>query len=300
MGWSERQSPEGDAVFLDHVAWFVEDLDRAAAALARLGFIVGAENVHMNRSPDGSEVPSGTINRLVTPPWGYLEFLGARGDTPLTQQHRAGLDRYQGLHLMAFSSSDVPGEGPRLEEAGFKPDQPIDMRRKVEISGELHEARFSVLRQPPEIMPEGRIQWCAHHTPQYVWRDGMVDQPNGVDALTGALWVVDDLDATLDRYSRYLRKPAAKSRAGAARIELDRGAVLFATPDAAATIVPGLSAPTTPYGAAAFVRSQDLAATEAFLSKADVAITRQESRLIIGREDALGATLVVHGPDDSP
>lgn len=300
MGWTERQSPEGDGVFLDHVGWFVSDLGQAAAGLARLGFIVGQENVHMNRASDGSEAPSGTINRLVTPPWGYLEFLGARGDTPLARQHQSGLDRYQGLHLMAFSSGDVPGEVPRLAEAGFEPDEPIDMRRKVEIDGELIEARFSVLRQPPGIMPEGRVQWCAHHTPHLVWRDGLTEQPNSVDALTGMLWVVDDLDETLDRYSRYLNKPATRTGDGQGRVELDRGAILFATPEAASSVIPGLSAPTTPFGAAAYTRSKDLEATTAFLSDANVEYTRANGRLIIGPADALGATLVIHGADGSP
>lgn len=300
MGWTERQSPEDDAVFLDHVAWFVKDLDQAAAIFARLGFVVGPENVHMNRAPDGSAAPSGTINRLATTAIGFLEFLGARGDTPLARQHQAGLDRYEGLHLLAFSSSDVPGEVPRLKEAGFRPDTPVDMRRKLEIDGKTAEARFSVLRQPPEIMPEGRVQWCAHHTPEYVWEPGRTTQPNHIDALTGALWVVDDVAEVLDRYSRYLRKPTTAKANGKGRIDLERGALLFATPQAAADMLPGLKAPTTPYGAAVYLRSSDLDATEAFLRAAGVGSRRDGDYLIVDRSEALGVMLVIHAPNDAP
>lgn len=300
MGWTEKQSPEGDAVFLDHVAWFVGDLEGAVAVFERLGFIVGQENVHMNRAADGSTAPSGTLNRLATTTIGFLEFLGARGDTPLARQHQAGLDRYEGLHLLAFSSADVPGEVPRLRDAGFRPDTPVDMRRKLEIDGETVEARFSVLRQPPEIMPEGRVQWCAHHTPEYVWEPSQPALPNHIDALTGALWIVDDVAEALDRYSRYLRKPPTAEGDGRGRIDLDRGALLFATPAAAAEMLPDLTAPTTPYGAAVYIRSSDLDATEAFMRAAEIDCRRDAGRLIVSRSEALGVMLVIHAPGDAP
>ena len=91
MAWSNRQSPAGDNVFLDHVGWFVRSLDAVKPAFERLGFIVSTENVHMNQAPDGSQAPTGTRNRLATPGLGYLEFLAASGDTPIARQHGAQL-----------------------------------------------------------------------------------------------------------------------------------------------------------------------------------------------------------------
>ena len=108
MAWAERQLPEGDEIFLDHIGWFVADLDAASAQLQRLGFQVSVENVHMNMGADGVQRPSGTVNRLSILGLGYLEFLGSRGETPLADQHRAQRARYEGLHLMAFNSADVP------------------------------------------------------------------------------------------------------------------------------------------------------------------------------------------------
>ncbi len=46
--WSDQQVPEGDQIFLDHVAHFVGDLDQAAAALRRLGFQVSPINLQEN------------------------------------------------------------------------------------------------------------------------------------------------------------------------------------------------------------------------------------------------------------
>jgi len=294
MGWVERQTPEGDEVFLDHVGWFVADLDAAAATLARLGFAVSAENVHMNRAPDGSAAPSGTVNRLATPGLGYLEFLGSRGDTPLARQHRAQLARYEGLHLLAFASADVPAEAPRLAREGFRPLDPVDMRRKVDTATGSAEGRFSVLRVPPDAMPEGRVQWCGHHTPELVWQPGATAQPNGVTALTAALWVVADVDEALDRYGRFLRKPVEILEPGLGSVALDRGALVFATAEAARRFLPDLDAPTAPFGAAVALRVADLAATARFLEAAGVPYIAAGNRLLAPPEAALGAWMILH------
>ncbi|MGZ0186889.1 MAG: VOC family protein, partial [Alphaproteobacteria bacterium] len=179
----QPQHPVGSDVYLDHVGWFVADLDETAATLQRLGFVVSPENIHMNQGPDGGKQPSGTLNRLVTPGLGYLEFLAARGDTPLAAQHGKQLARYQGLHLLAFSSSDVPAEAPRLADEGFRPLEPVDMRRNVETESGVAEGRFSVLRVPPDAMAEGRVQWCGHLTPELVWRESLTTHPNSAAAL---------------------------------------------------------------------------------------------------------------------
>lgn len=292
MAWVERQKPEGDEVFLDHVGWFVADLDRAAERLARLGFLVSPENVHMNRAADGSATPSGTVNRLSTLGLGYLEFLGARGDTPLSRQHAAQLARYEGLHLMAFSSGDVPAEAPRLKAEGFDTLPPVDMRRAIQTSTGEHEARFSVLRVPPDVMPEGRVQWCGHHTPEHVWDPPGLAHPNGAAALTGLLWVVADLDEALDRYGRFVRKPAQKISDGVGRIDLERGFLDFATPGSAAQRLDDLYAPTAPYGAAVWLKSKDLDGTAKYLETTGIAHRRESGRLIIGPAEALGTTLV--------
>jgi len=292
MAWEERQTPKGDEVFLDHVGWFVADLDAAAAQMERLGFVVSGENVHMNRAADGSTAPSGTFNRLATPDLGYLEFLGSRGDAPLARQHRAQLARYEGLHLMAFSSADVPAEAPRLEAEGFRPLAPVDMRRDVQTAAGVEEGRFSVLRVPPEAMPEGRVQWCAHHTPDLVWQPGRTRHPNGVEALTGALWVVPDLDEATARYARFLRKAAEPLAAGVVALALERGDLLLATQDGACGLIPGLEVPTAPFGAAVSLRVGSLDSTAALFQAAGVAHERTGDRLFVPPAEGLGAGLV--------
>jgi hypothetical protein len=300
MTWTERQLPEGDEVFLDHVGWFVAELDAAAAQLQRLGFQVSVENVHMNMGADGVQRPSGTINRLSVLGLGYLEFLGARGETPLADQHRAQLSRYEGLHLMAFNSADVPAEALRLAAEGFKPLDPVDMRRPVQLPDGPEAGSFSVLRVPPGVMAEGRVQWCGHRTPELVWHPSQTSHPNGGTALSGALWVVADVHEAVDRYSRFLRKPAERLNAGAARIMLERGALLFADQDHAAEFAPGLDAPTLPFGGAVYLRAESLTAARACLNSNTVPTEDIPGGLLIRPEQGLGTIIILHEGDAPP
>src|SRR5256885_17041520 len=57
-----NQLPPPGAVFLDHVAHFVPEMDAAAAALARCGFRLTPFTAQANRV-DRQPVPAGTRNR---------------------------------------------------------------------------------------------------------------------------------------------------------------------------------------------------------------------------------------------
>ena len=111
MTWTERQIPERDEVFVDHVGYFVHDLDAAGAQLARLGFRVSAINVQTNADASGALKPSGTSNRLAKLRFGFLEMLAATHDTPLAEQFKSQIARYPGLHLIAFSAEECGASG---------------------------------------------------------------------------------------------------------------------------------------------------------------------------------------------
>ena len=80
--WTERQLPQHGEVFIDHVGYFVADLDAAGAQLERLGFRVSLANVQTNADVKGELKPSGTSNRLARLPRGFLEILAATHETP--------------------------------------------------------------------------------------------------------------------------------------------------------------------------------------------------------------------------
>ena len=51
----ESQTPSGSEVFLDHVGWFVPDMDELAGAMERLGFILTPFVAQQNADPNGGE-----------------------------------------------------------------------------------------------------------------------------------------------------------------------------------------------------------------------------------------------------
>ena len=132
MGWVDRQLPESDEIFLDHVGFFVHHIESIATAFERLGFVVTPVNIHYSADTDGKLVRSGTANRLLTFRRGYLEVLAAVTDTPLADQLKA---RKPGLKVVFTSgySPDFTGALPNLAQARFlpKPYPPHQLARTV-------------------------------------------------------------------------------------------------------------------------------------------------------------------------
>lgn len=295
MGWIDRQLPERDEVFLDHVGFFVENMDEAALLFERLGFAVSEQNTHFNANEAGELVPAGTVNRLITLRSGYLEVLAASSDTPLADQLRRSLERYQGLHLIALGHADVAALEPRIRAGGLDLQPAVSLRRPIETPEGEATVGFTVLRTAPGAMAEGRVQYCQHLTPQHVWRPRMSDHANAAEALTEMLIVAQDVEETVRRYERFSLRPASQED-GAAVIELDRGRLLIASADAAARKLPGLSIPSLPYCAAVTLRSADLDQTAQVLAANGVdPVQRLPGQLTIGPEDGLGAWIIFTG-----
>jgi Glyoxalase-like domain len=239
------QLPEAGAVFLDHVAHFVAAMDSAAEALERCGFRLTPFTLQTNRV-DGKPVPAGTGNRCAMFRRGYIEILAATADTPLAQQLRERLARHVGLHLAAFSSADAAAEHRRLAAAGFPVLPLVDMRRPVATENGEDWARFTIARLAPGTMPEGRVQFLTHHTEHLVWREPHLDHPNGAQALA-AVWIAAaDPAEPAERFARFTGRPMRPEDA-VTTIELERGALHFATPEFLACefgVAPG---PPVPY-----------------------------------------------------
>ncbi len=239
----------GDAeVFLDHIAHFVPAMVPAAEALEQCGFRLSPFTAQSNRI-DGTAVPAGTGNRCAMLRRGYIEILSATEDTPLGRQLQECLVRHIGLHLAAFSSADAAGEHRRLDAAGFPVLPLVDMRRPVATEEGEQDARFTIARIAPGIMPEGRIQFLTHHTQHLVWREPDLNHPNGAEALT-ALWIAaDDPAEPAQRFARFTGRPARRD-GEVETIRLDRDYLRFAPPrylEREFGIVPG---PPLPYLAA--------------------------------------------------
>jgi hypothetical protein len=257
--WTGRQLPRRDEVFLDHVGYFVADLDAAGAQLERLGFRVSLTNVQTNADAKGALKPSGTSNRLARLKFGFIEMLAATHDTPLADQFKKQIARYSGLHLIALSHDDIPAQRARLNAAGFAMQDVVELKRRDRTLPGTPEVHFSVLRPQPGAMAEGRVQWVKPHTPDTVWRPDTITTENGAEGLTDMLICVDDPAAVAVRYGRYVGR-APVMRGGMHVVPLERGGLVFADAAQAAKILPDFRPPSLPFMAGQALRA-DLALT---------------------------------------
>jgi hypothetical protein len=295
VSWTARQLPERDEVFVDHVGYFVHDLDAAGTQLERLGFRVSAVNVQTNADASGALRPSGTSNRLAKLKFGFLELLAATHETSLADQFKQQIARYSGLHLIAFSAENMPRERARLIEAGFAMQEVVELKRRDRTLPGEPEVHFSVLRPQPGVMAEGRMQWVRPHTPEIVWRAETITTENGAEGLTDTLLCIDDPSAVAARYGRYVGR-APIVRGGLNVVPLERGGLVFADVGEAAKVLPDFRPPSLPFMAGQAIRA-DLARTRAVLAKNNInPVLATDDLICVGPADALGSYVLFHAP----
>jgi hypothetical protein len=294
MAWIDRQSPEGDEIFYDHIGYFVHDLDDAGARLEKLGFQVSATNIQYNEDAVGELQRTHTSNKLVKLNLGFIEMLAATGESPLADQLKRMLARYQGLHVIALTNADIEATAARLAASGIDMQDPANLRRKVMVNGEETLMVFTVCRVNPGTYNEGRLQILTNHTPENFWLPGDMDHANGADTLTDLLICVDDVEEAVGRYETFFGTTAI-TMAGLRTLDLARGRFHFVSPDQAQAMLPGFTAPTLPYTCGQGLGSLDLAASKAFFGKAGVTpVYEDQNFFCIGSDDAMGAYLLFH------
>ncbi len=287
-----EQSPSGDQIFLDHLGYFVDDLDRAARDAERIGFHVSPVNVQMRFDQHGELVKTGTSNRLLMLGSGFLEILSATSDTPLAAELLRALQRYQGLHLIAFTHADLNTERQRLTDGGFRMQSVVQLRRPVRTGpNQVEHTHIDVLRPEPGQMDEGRVQLLTNHTPELFWRPESTQHGNGATALTGVSLLVQDVAGVAARYSRYTARPAQVE--GDRRvIRLDRGQLEFLPVQPPS--LPG-AVPASPYMFSASVAVGELDRTAATLRDRHVQpVLSSEREIWLTPADALGSYLRFH------
>lgn len=294
MAWIDRQLPEGDEIFLDHVGYFAADLGSAGHQLGRLGFRISPVNVQYNADDTGSLVVTGTSNRLVLLERGFIEVLAATADTPLAGQLGAALARYAGFHVIALTHADMAAERARLTRAGFEMLDVVNLRRRVDTAAGERQMAYSILRTKPGAMAEGRVQMLTNHTPELLWTPGTTNHENKVDALSDLLICVDDPAEAASRYGRFTGR-SANDAEGIRTIDLERGRIVLADRETAERNFKGLSVPDLPYVAGLALRSGDMAATRRVSGRAGISPLYADDLLVcIGPADALGAHLLFH------
>ncbi len=237
------QRPRPGDLYLDHVAHFVPDLDAAAAVLQALGFCLTPEFAQTTRAADGLPLPAGTRVCSAMLAEGYFELIQPVADTDRTRRMRERMAGRAGIHLVSFGTPAAAGEYARLQRHGFAPLRLAHHERPVpcasgDLTAGMLRARYQAVHVPHRVMPEGRIEYIEHDTPEVLWQERWVQGMNARCALRLLLLRTCDIAATAGRWAHFsgaLPEPAANG----ARLRLARGQVLIriaddAPPDAGA------------------------------------------------------------------
>lgn len=258
--------PAPGKVVIDHLAHWVPDEPTASARLEALGFTLAPFSHQVTRAtPDAPPVSAGTANRCMMFREGYIEILTTTGDTPNAQTLKKGMARYVGVHLIAFGSPDGDATADQLRAAGFAPLPTVRLEREIGLQdGSTGHVRFNVVRVAPETMPEGRIQFCQHRTPENMWQGRWLDHANGATGLSSILVASPDPAEAAVRIGRFVGRVASRRGDGAQVLTLDRGTLVIVD-NATLPRLTGGPAPSLPYIAGYGVKVADIGATRALV-----------------------------------
>jgi hypothetical protein len=210
-----EQKPTAGALYVDHVSHFVKDLDAAAGVWQSLGLKVTPTSVQ-----EVAGKPAGSSNRCVMLAEGYIEILSPTHATPVAKRMRALMKRYAGVHLVCFGTPDAAAEHQRLAAHGFEPQPLVDLQRAVDGGS----ARFKVVRLAPKKMPEGRIQYVEHLTPEHLWRDADVNHLSLKEIFVVATHPAK-VAARWAQFAALIPRPEMNG----VRLETQRGSIFFGT-----------------------------------------------------------------------
>jgi catechol 2,3-dioxygenase-like lactoylglutathione lyase family enzyme len=283
-----------DELFLDHVAVVIPDLARAGKTYERLGFRLTPESSHKGPlKPGGPLEPFGSGNHCAMFRDGYLELLGITDPKRYAGEVAPQLERYAGLHLVALGCRDARQAardlGQRLgAELGVR-----ELGRDVpQVEGGTKPAVFRIVSLPAGSFTEAKVFLIEHATPEALWQPALLEQPNGVTGLAGAVLCVASPAETRQKLSRILGREAVGGCFTLARgtIEVIDRQEFSARYGAEPRAVPMVAAARFTVG--------DGDAAARYLRGKDVPFHEKDGRLWIGPEAAEGAVVEFVSPDE--
>ena len=278
---------------LDHVGLIARDLAAISKRYERLGFRLTPQSQHAApHVPGGPPKPIGSANRCAMLRQGYIELLAIVDKNLPDNQLGIFLQRYEGIHIIAFAVDDADANVARLRASGLTQVAISPLQRMAATPAGEKLAAFARIPLPPNEAPEGRIQLIQHLTPDVLWQPHLLDHPNRAVALVDTIICVTDPDDSARRFAR-LTGAAPTPRAGGWTLPFAASAITLVAPAHLTDILPQADAPVVPFIAGYVVATDDgNKAAAALLIKNGVTFSRRDAALIVPPIAAGGATLV--------
>lgn len=282
-------------VALDHIGVAVKDLERGRAAYDRLGFRLTPRSQHRGSPTPGAPVePFGSGNHCAMLRHGYLEVVGLT-DSALFSNVKSFVARYEGAHIVAMGVKSAADAYQALTQRGVRVDAPRQLERDAaygESGTETRRAAFRNMHFARDAFPEAHFLFIEHLTRDVLWQPHLLDQPNGVTALSDIFICVPDVEASAEKLAALFATTAERSGEGEYRLPLARGTAWILSPAAWTRWAPGAPTPPlpSPVGIGFEVASVD--ETRRLLTERGVATTEgRRGGIWVKPEDACGTTL---------
>jgi len=220
-------------------------------------------------------------------PWRARALRRRRPRSRSTPIRESAMQRYCGLHLVAFAVPDAAAAHRRLASGGFRVRPLVHMARPVATLSGMGRAAFTVTRVEPGEMAEGRIQILTHHTEEMVWQPRWLTHPNGALALQRVVIAVEDVHDAVERHARFTgRQPRALP--SGCRIELDRGRIDLVSRAGFEHMLPEIAIPSLPFIGACEIRVASLPKLKESLDRARLRIAAHPDGVLALFPEELG------------
>jgi catechol 2,3-dioxygenase-like lactoylglutathione lyase family enzyme len=279
---------------LDHIVHAVRDLDACAAFYERLGFIVGARNRH----------DWGTHNRLVQLPGFFIELLtvaepdklGTDGFSRLFGAHnRDFLAHHEGLSGLLLESRDAVADAAQFRDAGIAASEALRFEREGRRpDGTPIRVGFSLAFARDPAGAEAGFAACQQHFPENFWNPAFQAHRNGATGVAGVVMVAENPSDHHIFLSALTGERELLATSSGITVQTPRGAIQVMEPSAYERHF-GVAPPDLSRGArlaALIFAVRDRAHVAALLAQAKVAAATRMERIVVGPQDAMGATLV--------
>jgi catechol 2,3-dioxygenase-like lactoylglutathione lyase family enzyme len=277
---------------LDHVGIMMRDLDAGVERWHKLGFKLSRRSAQMGMVPGKSGMaPWATSNHCAMFERGYLELIGITNPenfNPWT----AFLDRFEGPHITALRCEEADRTYAALSVRIDHFDPPLQRLRNAPYGDGERPFKFRNIFSQDAHFPEGRFIIIEHQSPEVIWQENLMMQPNGAKSLAGLIFCADTQSGTLDRLVRISGEHPSELE-GRKLLKLGGGGWLSVI-DAVGFAVryPGAPEPSQPAVAASVIEVESLAYLAAILGKNGVLFHWSDrTSLWVGPEEANGAVI---------
>jgi hypothetical protein len=285
---------------LDHFVLSARDLDAAAECYGRLGFHVMPRMRHLDL---------GTSNHVIQFRDTYLELIGDLHLSPPLLRDRMlhRFDAGDGLSINSLTSTDLEADHERIEAAGLGPERIVSARRKVTLpdgsEDETDSSCFYIWRDGKEYLS---LFYSCHYKPDAIFIPEYYGQhENGIEGIYGVVYVSNEPQDDETYLTALFGHGPDQSDADYLRYDGGRGDMLeVCTPDRLRAVFPGVTVP-EPLPLPGFavglrIWARSLGATADWLQQHHADTERDQGRVLVPPDLAMGAALEVVGRDALP